>query len=72
MKLKKGDNVKVITGKDKGKSGKILRVLVRQNKVIIEGLNVMKKHQRPRKSGEKGTMINIAMPLHASNVKKSD
>jgi large subunit ribosomal protein L24 len=72
MKLKKNDNVKVITGKDKGKSGKILRVLIKQNKVIIEGLNMMKKHQRPRKSGEKGTMINIAMPLDASNVKKSD
>jgi large subunit ribosomal protein L24 len=72
MKLKKNDNVKVITGKDKGKSGKILRVLVKQNKVIVEGLNMMKKHQRPRKSGEKGSMINIAMPLHASNVKKTD
>jgi large subunit ribosomal protein L24 len=72
MKLKKGDNVKIITGKDKGKSGKIVRVLVRENKVILEGLNMMKKHQRPRKSGEKGTMVNIAMPIHASNVKKVD
>jgi len=70
MKLKKGDNVKIITGKDKGKSGKIVRVLVKDNKVIIDGLNMMKKHQRPRKSGEKGSMMNIAMPIHASNVKK--
>jgi large subunit ribosomal protein L24 len=70
MKIKKGDNVKIITGKDKGKSGKIVRVLVKENKVIIDGLNMMKKHQRPRKSGEKGSMINIAMPINASNVKK--
>jgi large subunit ribosomal protein L24 len=72
MKIKKGDNVKVITGKDKGKSGKIVRVLVKENKVIIEGLNMMKKHQHPRKSGEKGTMVNVAMPIHVSNVKKID
>jgi len=70
MKIKKGDNVKIITGKDKGKSGKIVRVLVKENKVIVEGLNMMKKHQRPRKSGEKGSMMNMAMPIHASNVKK--
>lgn len=72
MKLKKGDNVKIITGKDKGKSGKIVRALPKENKVIVEGLNMMKKHQRPRKSGEKGSMINIAMPIHISNVKKAD
>ena len=70
MKIKKGDNVKLITGKDKGKSGKVVRVLVKENKVVVEGLNMMKKHQRPRKSGEKGSMINIAMPINASNVKK--
>ena len=70
MKIKKGDNVKIITGKDKGKAGKIVRVLVAQNKVIVEGLNMIKKHQRPRKSGEKGSVISVAMPIHASNVKK--
>ena len=72
MKIKKGDNVKVITGKDKGKSGKITRVLVKENKVIVEGANMSKKHQRPRKSGEKGSMIDMAMPINASNVKKSE
>jgi len=72
MKIKKGDNVKIITGKDKGKSGKIVHVLVSLNKVIIEGLNMMKKHQRPRKSGEKGSMVNKAMPIDVSNVKKID
>ncbi|OGI60680.1 50S ribosomal protein L24 [Candidatus Nomurabacteria bacterium RIFCSPHIGHO2_01_FULL_37_25] len=69
-KIKKGDNVTIITGKDKGKKGKIVRVLVSENKVIIEGANMMKKHQRPRKSGEKGSIKNIEMPIHASNVKK--
>ncbi|HBA45747.1 50S ribosomal protein L24 [Candidatus Nomurabacteria bacterium RIFCSPLOWO2_02_40_28] len=72
MKVKKGDNVIVIAGKDKGKKGKIVRVLVSLNKVIIEGINMSKKHQRPRKSGEKGSMINVAMPIHASNVKKAE
>lgn len=72
MKLKKGDNVIVITGKDKNKKGKIVTVLVEKNKVVVEGINMMKKHQRPRKSGEKGMKIDIAMPIHASNVKKVD
>jgi large subunit ribosomal protein L24 len=68
MKLKTGDNIRIIAGKDKGKNGKIVRVLVKENKVIIEGLNMMKKHQRPRKTGEKGSMVDLAMPIHASNV----
>lgn len=68
MKLKKGDNVIIITGKDKGKKGKIVHVLVRENKVVVEGTNMSKKHQRPKKSGEKGSMMNMAMPMHASNV----
>ena len=72
MKLKKGDSVIITTGKDKGKKGKIVHVLVRENKVIVEGANMMKKHQRPRKSGEKGSMKNIEMPIHASNVKKAE
>ncbi|MCX6755586.1 MAG: 50S ribosomal protein L24 [Candidatus Nomurabacteria bacterium] len=68
MKLKKGDNVIVITGKDKGKKGKIASVLVEKNRVVVEGLNMMKKHQRPRKSGEKGQVISVSFPMHASNV----
>ena len=68
MKLKKGDKVIVTTGKDKGKKGKVVRVLVALNKVIVEGANMMKKHQRPRKSGEKGSMRDMEMPLNASNV----
>ncbi len=72
MKLKKGDNIIVLTGKDKGKKGKIAKVLVKENKVVIDGINMMKKHQRPRKSGEVGSMVNKAMPIHASNVKKAE
>ena len=68
MKLKKGDNVIIVTGKDKGKKGKIVRILNKTNKVLVEGLNMTKKHQRPRKSGEKGQILSIAMPLAASNV----
>ena len=70
MKIKKGDNIIVLAGKDKNKKGKISRVLPKENKVIIEGINMMKKHQRPRKSNEKGSVISVAMPIHASNVKK--
>lgn len=72
MKLKKGDNIIVTTGKDKGKKGVITRVLVAKNKVVVEGINMMKKHQRPRRSGEKGSMINMAMPMNASNVQIVD
>jgi len=72
MKIKKGDNVKIITGKDKGKKGKVAKVLVSENKVIVEGVNMMKKHQRPRRSGEVGSIINVAMPIHASNVSKAE
>ncbi len=71
MKLKKNDSVVIITGKDKGKAGKIVHVLVKENKVIVEGANMMKRHQRAKKSGEKGSMKNIEMPIHASNVKKT-
>lgn len=70
MHIKKGDNVIVLTGKDKGKKGKIVRVLVTDNKVIVEGINMMKKHQRPKKTNEKGSMVSVSMPINASNVKK--
>ena len=72
MKIKKGDTVIVIAGKDKGKKGKVVRALPKKNKVVVEGLNMTKRHQKPRKSGEKGTMINMAMPINVSNVKKAD
>ncbi len=68
MKLKKGDNVIVITGKEKGKKGAISRVLSKENKVIIDGMNMVKKHRKATRRGEKGSMVSISMPINASNV----
>lgn len=68
MNLKKGDNVIVIAGKDKGKKGKIAKVLRETNGVLVEGLNLRKKRQRPRKQGEKGQTIDMPHPIHTSNV----
>jgi large subunit ribosomal protein L24 len=72
MKIKKGDSVKIITGKDKGKKGKVVRVISKIDKVVVEGINVYKKHQRRRKENEKGSVIDVAMPIHVSNVRKND
>lgn len=69
MKLKKGDKVLVVSGKDKGKTGKITKSLPRFEKIVIEGINVKKKHQRSRKEGKKGQIIQIAMPLNVSIAK---
>lgn len=68
MKIKKGDNVKILVGKDRGKTGKIEKVLRDKDKVIILGLNVSKFHQKARKGGEKGQTVEKSMPIHASNV----
>lgn len=62
----------MIAGKEKGKKGTISRVLVAENKVIIDGVNIGKRAMRPRKAGEKGGIIDMAMPLHASNVKLAE
>ena len=68
MKLKKGDTVVVITGKDKGKEGEVLQVFPTDNKVIISGVNIAKKHQKARKVNEPGGIIDRDMPMDASNV----
>jgi len=68
MKIKKGDTVKIICGKDKGKSGKVLKVLPKDNKIIVDGLNLAKKHRKPRRQGEKGEIIQIPRPIDSSNV----
>jgi large subunit ribosomal protein L24 len=68
VKLKKGDRVKVIAGKDIGKDGVIMRVLPEKNKVIVEGVNIAKKHQRPTRATMQGGIIDKDMPLNASNV----
>ena len=68
MKLRKGDRVQVIAGKDLGKDGVIMRVLPDANRVIVEGVNVAKKHQRPQRATMQAGIIDKDMPLHASNV----
>lgn len=69
MKIKKGDKVLIITGKDKGKQGKVLEVLPKKNRIVVEGANIVKKHRRPRNEREKGQIIELAKPLDVSNVK---
>lgn len=72
MKLKKDDKVIVITGKDKGKTGTIARVLPREGKVLVTGVNLVKVHMRARRSGEKGQIVEKNLPVHASNVSLVD
>ena len=69
MKVKKGDNVLIITGKDKGKTGKITKSLPKERKVLVEGANLRKKHVRPKKEGEKGQVVQIPTALNISDVK---
>ena len=68
MKLKKGDTVVVIAGKDKGKEGEVAQVLPTENKVIVSGVNTAKKHQKPRAANQQGGIIDRDMPIDASNV----
>ena len=68
MHIKKGDTVKILTGKDKGKTGKVLKSFPKENKVLVEGVNIYKKHERARKEGQKGQVVERAMPIQASNV----
>ena len=67
-KLKRGDMVAVITGKDLGKEGKILHVDRAANRLIVEGVNMMTKHQKPNRSNQAGGIIHREAPIHASNV----
>ncbi|HMJ74632.1 MAG TPA: 50S ribosomal protein L24 [Iamia sp.] len=68
MKLKKGDRVRVLTGKDRGKEGVIMRVLPKDNKVIVDGVNVAKKHQKARTATSQGGIIDKDMPIPVPNV----
>ena len=68
MKIKKGDKVLVIAGKDKGKSGTIVRVLQDKNRIVLEGINMAKKHRARTGNARAGQIVERAMPLHASNV----
>lgn len=68
MKLKKGDKVMVIAGKERGKKSTIVRVLPSEGRVILDGLNLSKRHRRPSAQNRKGQIVDRAMPIHASNV----
>ena len=67
MKIKKGDLVKMLAGKDGGKTGKVLNVLPENGKVVVEGLNLIKKHKRPRREGEKGQRVETPRAVSISN-----
>ena len=68
MNIKKGDKVQLTAGKDKGKTGKVLQVFPSRNRVSVEGLNLLIKHMRPRRQGEKGQRIEFPAPMDASNM----
>lgn len=68
MKIKKGDNVIVLKGKDKGRKGKVQQAFPREGKLIVEGMNMRKKHVKPRKAGEKGQIVQTAGRMASSSV----
>jgi large subunit ribosomal protein L24 len=68
MKIKKNDEVKVISGNDRGKTGKVLKVYPKQMRLIIEGVNLRKRHTRASQRNPQGGIIEKEMPIHASNV----
>lgn len=69
MKIVKNDTILITAGKDKGKKGKVIKTIPKDRKVVVDGLNVVKKHSRPKKQGEKGQRVEVPMPLSISNVK---
>ena len=71
LKIKKGDTVVVLTGRDKGKSGSVLRALPTENKVVVQGVNIAKRHQRQSATAS-GGIIEKEMPIHVSNVSHID
>ena len=68
MKIKKGDNVKILSGNDKNKTGEVLEVIPKKNKVIVKGANIRKKHVKPRKQGEEGGIIPVECGVDSSKV----
>jgi large subunit ribosomal protein L24 len=73
MKIHKNDNVIIIAGKDKGKTGKVLRALPRENKVIVQGVNIQKHHEKTKKDTKQGGgIVEVSAPVHISNVQIVD
>lgn len=69
MKIKKGDTVLIIAGKDRGRKGKVLRALPQKGRILVEGINIHKKHAKPRKGGQKGQIMEIPLPIVVSTAK---
>ena len=72
MKVKVGDTVKVISGADKGKTGKVIKTLKTEARVVVEGVHIVKKHSKPTRMNDKGGIFEIEAPIHVSNVKVID
>ncbi|HZS43318.1 MAG TPA: 50S ribosomal protein L24 [Candidatus Paceibacterota bacterium] len=68
MKIKKGDNIIVITGKDKGTTGKVAKAFPARNLVLISGVNIKKRHQKSKRADQKGQVVEVSSPIHVSNV----
>lgn len=68
MKIKKGDSVLVIAGKDRGKKGDVLRAFPKTEQVLIDGVNIVKRHQKSRRRGQAGQIVERSVPIHVSNV----
>jgi len=69
MKIKKGDNILIISGKDRGKKAKVLEVFPKEGKIVAEGVSIRKKHVKPKKTGEKGQIVHLPAAFDASNAK---
>ena len=69
MKIKKGDTVLIISGKDKGKKGKVLQAFPKETRILVAQVNLRKKHQKPKKTGERGQIVQMPGPISVSNVK---
>jgi len=69
MRIKKGDTVLINSGKDRGKTGKVIEVFPKDQRIMVEGINVVKKHVRAKRSGEKGQRVEVPRPFNVSNVK---
>jgi len=68
MRIKKGDTVQVLSGNDKGKTGEVLEVIPKSEKIIVKGVNVRKKHVKPRKQGEEGGILSVECAIHSAKV----
>lgn len=72
MKVKVGDKVKILAGKDKGKEGTVTVTLKKKDKVVVSGINIVKKHMKPNANNENGGIVSVEAPIHVSNVKVID